>query len=307
MSNILVIKHGSLGDIVQISGVLKDIKNAHANDTVYFLTTSLFKDLFKQCPYVDEVLVDKRLPRWNIFYLLELLFRIKKINFIKCYDLQNSSRTHFYKNFFNIKDWSSSRSILKGNETKEQFDQEGVIERFQVQLERSGVKTTNTLRPDFNWACDQNFKVDGKYIYVSPFSSLKLIHKRWPFYKELIDLIKKNFPNLKTICAPGPKEIDQCKDLGLDVVLDNGKSTNLMQLSKVIKDSVYVISNDTGPAHIAAHLGCKGLAIFGHHTSPKKVSIETEKFKAIQFEDLNNLKPETVFEKVKQDLEFLKN
>jgi len=137
--------------------------------------------------------------------------------------------------------------------------------------------------------------------------TLKLIHKRWPFYKELIDLIKKNFPNLKIICAPGPKEIDQCKSLGLDVVLDNGKSTNLMQLSKVIKDSVYVISNDTGPAHIAAHLGCKGLAIFGHHTSPKKVSIETEKFKAIQFEDLNHLKPETIFEKVKQDLEFLKN
>ena len=26
MSNILIIKHGSLGDIVQISGVLKDIR-----------------------------------------------------------------------------------------------------------------------------------------------------------------------------------------------------------------------------------------------------------------------------------------
>ena len=29
MSNILIIKHGSLGDIVQISGVLKDIRETH--------------------------------------------------------------------------------------------------------------------------------------------------------------------------------------------------------------------------------------------------------------------------------------
>ena len=29
MSNILIIKHGSLGDIVQISGILKDIRENH--------------------------------------------------------------------------------------------------------------------------------------------------------------------------------------------------------------------------------------------------------------------------------------
>ena len=31
MSNILIIKHGSLGDIVQISGVLRDIRDSHKN------------------------------------------------------------------------------------------------------------------------------------------------------------------------------------------------------------------------------------------------------------------------------------
>ena len=40
MSNILIIKHGSLGDIVQISGVLKDIRKTHDNDKIYLLTTS---------------------------------------------------------------------------------------------------------------------------------------------------------------------------------------------------------------------------------------------------------------------------
>ena len=71
MSNILIIKHGSLGDIVQISGVLKDIREAHSGDNIYILTTSPYVELLCRCPHVDGVIIDKRLPRWNLFYLLK--------------------------------------------------------------------------------------------------------------------------------------------------------------------------------------------------------------------------------------------
>jgi len=69
MSNILIIKHGSLGDIVQISGVLRDIRETHSDKKIFILTTFPYVQLLSQCPYVDGVLIDKRLPRWNIFYL----------------------------------------------------------------------------------------------------------------------------------------------------------------------------------------------------------------------------------------------
>ena len=35
MSNILIIKHGSLGDIAQVSGVIQDIFEIHKNDQIY--------------------------------------------------------------------------------------------------------------------------------------------------------------------------------------------------------------------------------------------------------------------------------
>lgn len=73
MSNILIIKHGSLGDIVQISGALKDIRNEFKEKKIFVLTTFKFKNLFEKCPYIDEVIIDKRLPRWNFFYLLNLI------------------------------------------------------------------------------------------------------------------------------------------------------------------------------------------------------------------------------------------
>ena len=40
MSNILIIKHGSLGDIAQACGAIQDISENHSNEEVYLLTTS---------------------------------------------------------------------------------------------------------------------------------------------------------------------------------------------------------------------------------------------------------------------------
>ena len=73
-------------------------------------------------------------------------------------------------------------------------------------------------------------------------------------------------------------------------------------LVSLIKNSSYVISNDSGPAHISAHVKSKGLVLFGSHTTPKKVSIETEKFKAITVDNLKNLNAGKVFDKIKEVL-----
>ena len=48
MSNILIIKHGSLGDIAQASGAIQDISENHKNDQIYLLTTKPYFDLFKK-------------------------------------------------------------------------------------------------------------------------------------------------------------------------------------------------------------------------------------------------------------------
>ena len=80
MSNILIIKHGSLGDIAQISGAIQDIKENHSEDKVFMLTTSPYEELFLQCPYIDEVYIDQRFSSLNLIYLL-MTFIIH--NFIK--------------------------------------------------------------------------------------------------------------------------------------------------------------------------------------------------------------------------------
>ena len=308
MSNILIIKHGSLGDIAQASGAIQDINEAHKEDQIYLLTAKQYVDLFKKNPFIKEVILDKRLSRFNLIYLYLLMKKLKKLNFKKVYDLQNSSRTKFYKNILflnsNLNQWSSSETTLPQNVRKEEFDKKPVLDRFDHQLKTSGLQTYHTMKPDFSWACSNIDKIKQeynlkKYILLFPFCSEHLSIKKWPHYNELIQKIKNKYQSkFKIIIAPGPLEIKNAKEIDADCILDNDKSLDISQLSSLIKDSSFVIANDTGPAHMAAHINVKGLTLFGSHTTAVKVSIERENFKPVQASDLNKLSADKVFEKI---------
>ena len=234
---------------------------------------------------------------------------IKKYNFIKVYDLQNSSRTSFYKNILFPKAdktiWCSTETTLPEGTTKKDFDKDSVLSRFEHQLKTSGINTNHTMKPDFSWSTvdiseiKKSYELD-KYIILFPFCSPHLTLKKWPYYNDLITMINEKYENkFKVVTAPGPDEIKDAKNINALTVLDNSKALNISQLSALIKDSSFVVANDTGPAHITAHLGSKGVALFGSHTTPFKVSIERENFKAIKAPELSKLSVEKVFERLK--------
>ena len=308
MSNILIIKHGSLGDIAQACGAIQDISENHKEDQIHLLTTKPYFELFKKNPFIHNVILDKRLSRFNLIYLYQLTRILKNFNFQKVYDLQNSSRTTFYKNILFPKaksnKWSSSETTLPADIVKEEFDKNPVLDRFDHQLKTSGVQTTNTMKPNFSWACTNIDNIKNKYdlkeyIVLFPFCSAHLKIKKWPYYNELIQLIKSKYNDkYKIVIVPGPSEIKDTKDINAMPILDGEKILNISQLSSLIKDSSFIIANDTGPAHMAAHLNAKGLTLFGKHTTAFKVSIERENFKAIQVEDLNKLSAEKVFKRL---------
>ena len=311
MSNILVIKHGSLGDIAQASGAIQDIFENHKESKLYLLTTKPYLELFKKNPFIHEIIIDKRLSRFNLIYLFKLMRLIKNLKVSKVFDLQNSSRTNFYKKILfpnSNSNWSSSETTLPKDTSKADFDKYPVLDRFNHQLKTSGLKTQYTMKPDFNWACidikniKEKYDLD-KYISLLPFCSPHLSQKKWPYYNELIELIRNKYQDkFKIVVAPSSKEIDEAKKINAICILDDNIALNILQLSSLIKGSSFVVANDTGPAHMAAHLNVKGLTLFGSHTTAIKVSIEREKFKAIQVTDLNKLSAKNVFEKIVSEI-----
>ena len=304
--NILVIKHGSFGDIIQINGCLKDIRQNYLKSKIYILTTPAFKNYFEKCPFVDEVILDKRKSRWNLIYLYRLRKLITNHKFERVFDLQNSKRTEFYRKYLSSSEWVSSRTILKSSETKEEFDKKSILERFKIQLLRSNINIEFVNKPPVSWMIDDDFKISSEikknYIVIFPFCSPKHQQKIWPYYNELILKLKSNFPDIDIVIAPGPGEIKAAKKYNVKICLHNKKPTNFFQLSKLLIGAKYVISNDTGPAHLAAHMGCHGLALFGSHTTPKKVSIETSHFSSISSKNISDISVEAVYKKIDSHL-----
>ena len=309
MSNILIIKHGSLGDLIQANGAFKDIKNFHKYQKVFLLTAETYSLLMSECPYIDGVIIDKRLPRWNLFYLNNLKKKLLRYNISKVYDLQNSNRTKFYERFIiRYADWSSSETSLETGQKKSDFDKDPVLDRIEIQLKKKGIDTKFTQNIDIGWAYTDISRLvkqyaNSEYILFFPFCSKKHQNKKWPYYKELIAKIKVSYKNKYPILlAPGPNEIIEANKLNGKVVLENNQPLNLKKLITLINNAKFIVANDTGPAHIASHLNKEGLVLFGSHTSPKKVSIGNSNFKALSVKDLKDLKVDTVLSEIRSRL-----
>mgnify|MGYP001162675703 FL=1 len=311
MSNILIIKHGSLGDLIQANGAIKDIRKNFAKNKILLLTTPAYVNFMSTCPYLDGILIDKRLPRWNIFYLLKLKKMLKRFSFTKVFDLQNSARTNFYKNFFFTNDtiWSDSKSFISRDKQSEE-KKLPVLDRMELQLNRAGITDTSfTKKPDLNWAIKDikgiiNRNFEGKYILIFPFCSPKWKKKMWPYYTDLIEDLKRHYGSKYNIAiAPGPGEVEQSTNFKANIILNNNRPLNISELISLINNSSYIIGNDSGPAHISSHLNKKGLVLFGSHTTPEKVSMESENFKSLVTKDLKKLKVSEVLNKIKENLD----
>jgi ADP-heptose:LPS heptosyltransferase len=309
MSNILIIKHGSLGDLIQANGAIKDIKKFYKNRNVFLLTSEPYAIFMSECPYIEGVIIDKRLPRWNLFYLNNLKKKLARYNFSKVFDLQNSKRTKFYKRFI-IKntDWSSTETTLESGQKKSDFDKEPVLNRIELQLKKSGIETEFTKNINLDWAINNISRLikqyaNSEYILLFPFCSKKHQNKKWPYFKQLIVKLKEHYKNKYPILiAPGPNEIKEAITLNAKVVTDKNKSIDIKTLISLISRAKFIIANDTGPAHIASHLDKQGLVLFGSHTTAKKVSIENYNFKALSVQNLKDLSVEDVIKEVELKL-----
>jgi hypothetical protein len=84
-------------------------------------------------------------------------------------------------------------------------------------------------------------------------------------------------------------------------ILDNGKALDISQLAALIKDSSFVVANDTGPAHMTAHLGSKGnRTIWISHKLLSKLVLKEKTLKQYKLQSYPKLSAEKVFERLSE-------
>ncbi|MEO3433847.1 glycosyltransferase family 9 protein [Inquilinus sp. CAU 1745] len=144
------------------------------------------------------------------------------------------------------------------------------------------------------WLTEQ---LPGRFIVVIPGSSARHPEKRWPGYAALAAMLIDD--GYQVVTVPGPDELELSRTIPGTTITGTGPYLNYFGLAAVLNRAAFVIGNDTGPSHLAAHLGIPGLALFGGAHSPASTGIERERFSALQVDRLNLLDPATVYERVR--------
>ena len=299
---VLVIKLGAFGDVVLAEGALHDIRLHHPKATITALTTPEYTAVFRRCPHVDVVELDRRKPRWHLPYLLELRRRLRASNYDLVYDLQNSSRTAMYFRWMRQPIfWSGTAPGCSLPCRMDRFKTVPVLDRLAGQLADAGVATPHCRQPDLRWMADdvsgilEAHGVSDGFVFLIPGASARHPQKRWPHYARLAELLIEQ--GHQVVTAPGPAEMDLCRSLPAVALTERGDCLDLFQIAGLATRAGFVVGNDTGPTHLAAHCGVRGLALYGPHASARLTCMD-RRLEVMEAPDLSRLDAGRVFETV---------
>lgn len=266
---ILVIKHGSLGDIFLMLGALKDVAE-FAGSKVDVLTMSPYVKLFKRSPDVDQVYVDNRGSLLNPKILYRLWQVFHRTNYDLVVDLQNSSRTVLYRRVLGRHlEWCQLGRIAPENFESDQT-KSPVIAKFAKQMSMWNLPTENLYEGNLDWLCEASeaqskVAASRNSVVLLPGASAKHSHKIWPHYAELSRALLSE--GVDVFVVPGPDDIELCRSIPGDILLQGERWLDFFQLAGVLSEANFVVGNDSGPTHLAASLNCRGLALFSSRTA----------------------------------------
>lgn len=299
-NRVLLIKHGSLGDIFLMLGALQDVAEA-SGGPVDVLTMAPYAKIFKRSPYVNQVYVDNRKSRFNIGYLLQLKRVFSQGNYERIVDLQNSKRTIFYRQFLaRSVGWCQKGTIAPINFSSPNTASP-VIAKFEAQLEGCGFGTRALLEGDLSWLCESSdasnkVSANAKSVVLLPGASAKHTHKIWPRYAELATLLES--AGYDVYVAPGPDDMDLCRSLPGEMLLSGDRWLDFFQLAGVLAQASFVVGNDSGPTHLAASLGVKGVALFSERTAQYAPNMKRREMDVCIASDLKDISAESVLERI---------
>ncbi|MFH1549459.1 MAG: lipopolysaccharide heptosyltransferase II, partial [Planctomycetota bacterium] len=277
---ILVRAPNWLGDVIMLTPCIRALRDAFPDAHVGVLVKKNFADVFRQNPAVNEIIpFDSDRGLRKIFALRRL---VKKGGFDLAIVFPRSFRSALPVSLARV-----PRRIGYGTEGR------GFLLTDAVPREKELLKThrvnyyAHLLRPlgvekvpdrteifpsedDFSWA--DRFLANAGSAKETPLIALHCgaaygTAKQWPHerFARLAGLLHKEY-NARIIIVGGPGEKKPAEkiaaDAGCDCKISAGKTT-VLQLAALLKRCDLLVTNDTGPMHVADAAGTRILAVFG--------------------------------------------
>ena len=303
MKKILIIKHGSLGDIIFALPAMHSIHKYYDNAQIEILTQRKYFQFIKLSNYFDNLIEDNRSS--NIFLTIRLLSGLLKNKYDLIIDLQNSSRTSYYNLFFRIfskvkicssRGFSHYRYYMppQGFETTT----EGLFNQIKI------LKIKEYKNIEFNWL---STNLDNRYlkkiVLMIPGVSIKGKYKQWSPEK-FAELAKYCENKGYQICVVGTIfDIDSVKPIlnNCKNIINNIDSSPPNVIYSIAAKSTLVVTNDTGPGHIAALSNTNTLWLANNNNITKSnINKNTNNYKIIS-KSINDLSLDKVIDFIEEN------
>ncbi len=258
----LIIRYSSLGDVVLSTVAVENIASQIPGAQISFLTKSIYSDVFKNNPHIQEILF--RPPFFQRFnYILDLDSSLR--SFLHKIPVYADNRLRYNKAA------CARRAFL----VKRIFSpslKKDVVCRYLEPLEKAGIKTPISS-PKIYLTDSELKKSSGmvkrdSFIAMAPGARWKT--KEWPvenyvslslrIIRELgKDIVLLGDANDKEVCGEIRKGTGTLKKHLVDL---SGK-TSIRSLAAIIKKASLLLTVDSAPLHIARAVGTSAAAIFG--------------------------------------------
>jgi heptosyltransferase I len=271
MVELLIIKPSSLADIVHGLQVAASIKAQRPDVRISWIVRDIFAALVRQCEAVDRVYVFKR--NGGVQGFLKLMREVRETTFDYVFDLQGLLRTGL------MTARSLSKKKVGRNDAREgsrifykqivTLPPEGrashaleILLQFLPMLDLKPALAGSVRFRDVDGLNLSHVEGRGGAQPVIMFPDSRKTEKRWHGFKELTEFIARDGTGRKVVWA-GNNYVDYKDALSETQFLNLTGNTSLMALPALIKKAGWVISNDSGPLHLAAAMGVPVLGIYG--------------------------------------------
>lgn len=278
---ILIVRLDRIGDVLLSTPVIKAVRDAYPDSFIAFMVRPYARDIVKGNPYLDEVIIcDKEGSQKGFFGTLKLISRLREYAFDTAIILHPTSRTHIMTFLAGIPervgyDKKMGFTLTKRIPHLKQLGLKHEIDYTLDILRYIGIEPKDkTLYMPTNDASEarikdilaqNNVKENDVIVVINPGASC--ISKKWPAnnFVKVGDMLQEKY-GAKVVVISGSKE----KEIGSFVAnsmrsnpINLSGRTTVADLASLLRRSRLLVSNDSGPVHIACGMGTPVVAIFG--------------------------------------------
>lgn len=270
MKKILIIKLGALGDFIIAIGAMVRLREQNPDAEFSLMTNRAFLPIARQMGIFSNYIIDNRGSYFNFKELKRIVGEVIGHGFDTVYDFQCTGRTR--RNYYSVfrllmgksYEWIDAVNNSKNCVSKKRAFSWGssTVEPCQVVIPTTDLSFLHGENKHFD-------ELPERFVLMIPGCSPKHPYKRWPVQNFSAVAQRLAEQGIHTVVMGTQAEAEEVNGIvsSTPMAVSMLNKTSLLDIPDLVRRSIAVIGNDTGPSHIAAFSGRPNIAIFDQRTA----------------------------------------